>query len=224
MPHNYIPNPDSQFDSWFQKYQFYAVANAVALGLTPAEALEIQTAKIVWSLAFSAHLAAKDAARGAAETKDEKREAAEVTIRLYTGKIQSRRETTDAQREGLGITVPDREPTPLPPEAIQMHPPPLYKVDTDQPGQATTHFGPNPNNERENPMPEIAYAVELWYYLGQPPADVTQYRLAALDTNSPYTQVFATGLPVTVTYRLRYVDRLGRPGPFGPPVTVTISA
>jgi hypothetical protein len=31
-PHNYIPNPDDAFDTWFSAYMTYAVANAVALG------------------------------------------------------------------------------------------------------------------------------------------------------------------------------------------------
>jgi hypothetical protein len=42
---NYIPRQDAEFDAWFQTYQQYAVANAVALGLTPAQTLEIQQAR-----------------------------------------------------------------------------------------------------------------------------------------------------------------------------------
>jgi len=221
---NYIPRPDAEFDAWFQTFQQYAVANAAALGLTPAHALEIQTAKTDWSLAYSSLIAIRNAYKAAQETKDEKREAGESVIRRYTGIIQARPETTDAQREGLGITVPDRQPTPLDPGRILQEPPPLVVVDTGQRNQATIHFGPNPGNERENPKPEFVHGAELWHCPGPAPADVTAYQFLALDTNSPYVHVFPGGQAVTVTYRLRWVDRLGRPGPFGDPVTVTISA
>jgi hypothetical protein len=221
MP-DYIPRTDPAFDAWFQTYTQYAVTNAVFLGLTPAQAMEIQTAQTDWSLAFSSLAAARNAYQGATQSKDEKREAGETVIRRYTGVIQARPETTDAQRQGLGITVPDREPTPLDPGRILQEPPPLVKVDTDQRLQATIHFGPNPQDERKNPKPEIAHGAEIWFCLGPAPAAVTAYELLALDTNSPYVHAFTGVAAVTVTYRLRWVDRLGRPGPFGDPVTVTI--
>jgi len=218
-----IPRQDDAFDAWFQTFQQYAVANAVALGLTPAQALEIQTAKINWSLAYSNMIAARCAYQAAQETKDGKRDAGETVIRKYTGVIQRRPETTDAQREGLGIKVPDRHPTPVDQGRILQEPPPLTLVDTAQRLQATIHFGPNPQDERRNLKPEICHGAELWYCFGAAPADVSAYQYLALDTNSPYVHVVTGVQAVTVTYRLRWVDRLGRPGPFGDPVTVTIS-
>ena len=223
MPHNYIPNPDSQFDAWFQKYQFYAVANAVALGLAPAEALEIQTAKIVWSLAFSNHLAAKDAARAAAEVKDEKRETAEEGIRKYTKKIQARPETTDAQREFLGITVPDRIPTPLDPEKILLHPAPNHIVKPHR-GQVEIHVGPDPENENYNALPDICRAIEIVRAAGGVPADVAGWVHVAEISHSPYVDVLGNSAPITVSYRFQYIDRLGRHGPYSDPVTVAVSA
>jgi hypothetical protein len=224
MPHNYIPNPDPAFDAWFQNYQQYAVANAVALGLTPAQALEIQTAKINWSLGYSNLIAARNSYQAAQEIKDEKREAGEGVIRKMTGIIQKRPETTDAQREGLGITVPDRQPTPLDPGRILQEPPPIVLVDTSQRLQATIHFGPNPSDERNNPKPEICTGAEIWYCYGAMPTDAAAMLFLALDTHSPYVQIFAGLQAVTITYRLRWVDRLGRPGPFSEPVTVTLTA
>ena len=53
MPHYYIPAQDSLFEAWFVNYLQYAAANAAALGLSPAQVLDLQTAKINWSLAFN---------------------------------------------------------------------------------------------------------------------------------------------------------------------------
>jgi hypothetical protein len=220
---DFIPKSDPAFEAWFGNFLTYAVANAAALGLSPAQLTEIQSAKTAWSLAYSDLIAAKNAFQAAAETKDEKRAEGEKVIRRQTGILQARPETTDAQREGLGITVPDRQPTPLPPERILAEPPPLVVVDTAQRHQATVHFGPNPSDERANPKPEAAHGAEIWYVIGPAPPEPLGYTFLALDTNSPYVQAFPGAAAVTVTYRLRWVDRLGRPGPFGDPVTVTIS-
>jgi len=222
MP-DFIPSPDAEFDDWFQKYQLYAVAHAVELGLTPAEALDVQTAKINWSLSYSNHLGAHDAARAAAEVKDEKREAGEDVIRRITKKVQARPETTDAQREGLGVTVPDRIPTPLDPEKILLHAPPLHLVAPHR-GQVVLHFGPDPANENSNALPEICRAVRIFRAAGGVPADAVSWIFIAEISHSPYVDVLANSQPITVSYRFQYVDRLGRPGPFSDPVTVAVSA
>jgi imidazolonepropionase-like amidohydrolase len=47
MP-GYIPPRDPEFDAWFANFQQYTAAHAAELGLTPAQALEIQTAKAAW--------------------------------------------------------------------------------------------------------------------------------------------------------------------------------
>jgi len=225
MP-KYIPDRDGDFDVWFQNYQQYAVANAVALGLTPAQALEIQTAKINWSLGYSNLISARNAYQAAQEIKDEKREAGETVIRKITGIVQKRPETTDAQREGLGITVPDRQPTPLDPEAIRHIAPPILLPDFSQRGQVTIHFGPNPQDEHKNALPEIARAVRLQFYIGvvTPGTDVNAlpWQWLADDTHSPYLHILNG--PVTVSYRAQYIDLNLHLGTLCDPVTVTITA
>jgi hypothetical protein len=69
MPHDYIPDPDAEFEEWFARFLEYCVAHKVELGLSDADLLEIQTAKITWSLAYSNYQAAQNAAKGATETK-----------------------------------------------------------------------------------------------------------------------------------------------------------
>lgn len=220
---SYIPRPDDAFDTWFAAYMTYAVANAVALGLTPAEALEVQTAKINWSLGYSNVVVAKNAYQAAVETKDEKRADAEVVIRKITGKIQARPETTDPQRQGLGITVPDRIPTPLDPEKILLHPAPLHLVKPGR-GQAELHFGPDPANENSNALPSICRAVRIFRAQGGVPADASAWVFIAEIAHSPWVDVIGNSQPVTVSYRFQYIDRMGRPGQFSDPVTVAISA
>ena len=53
MPRYYIPARDADFEAWYVNYLTYAAANAAALGLSPAQVLDLQTAKINWSLAWN---------------------------------------------------------------------------------------------------------------------------------------------------------------------------
>jgi len=220
---DFIPRPDEAFDDWFATYQAYVAANFAALGLTPAEALDVQTLKINWSLAYSNLLTIKNAYQAAVEGKDEKRETAEEGIRKYTKKIQARPETTDAQRELLGITVPDRVPTPLDPEKILLHPPPFHKVIAHR-GKVEIHAGPDPDNENSNALPEICRGIAIWRAQGGVPLDASGWVYVAEISHSPHVDVLGNSQTVTVSYRFQYIDRLGRPGSFSDPVTVAVSA
>jgi len=220
---DYIPHQDDAFNTWFTNYQLYTAAHTAELGLTPAQALEIQTAKATWGLSYSNHIVTRDAARAAAATKDDKRAEGETVIRLYTNFIQGRRETTDAQRQSLGITVPDREPTPSDPEAILLVPRPMLYVDHSQAFISVIHFGLDPHNENKNAKPDICGGVRLWFVIGGAPADIAGYQFLADDTNSPYLHRLAISVPTTVTYRAQWFDKLNRLGPLGDPVTVTVT-
>ncbi len=94
---HYIPDRDPEFDVWFTNFQLYTAAHAAELGLTPAQALEIQVSKATWGLAYNNHIASKNKAMADKTTKDDKRKDGERVIRRYTGFIQNRPETTDGQ-------------------------------------------------------------------------------------------------------------------------------
>jgi hypothetical protein len=119
--------------------------------------------------------------------------------------------------------VPDRIPTPLDPEKILLHPAPLHLVKPGR-GQVELHFGPDPENENSNALPDICRAVRIFRAAGGVPMDVSGWVFVAEISHSPYVDVFLNSQPITVSYRFQYVDRLGRPGPFSDPVTVAVSA
>jgi hypothetical protein len=226
MP-GYIPNRDADFTVWFGNYATYAGAHGPALGLTAGQVTEINTASTDWSAALVAHNAAQDAAQAARAAKDGQRGLAEGVVRLYTGLIQKRKETTDEQRRALGITVPDREPTPLDPNAILSVPPPILKLDSGNPRVVIVHFGPNPSDERRNPKPDICGGARIWWVSGAAPPGVPSGvdDLAWLwltdDSNSPYQH--NVGRAMTVSYRAQWFDRLFHLGPLGDPVTCAVT-
>jgi hypothetical protein len=223
---DYIPKGDAEFDTWFANYQAYIAANAAALGLSPAQALEVLNVKTMWGLSYSNHIAAQAAARAAQATKEAKLAEAIAVIRAITNFIQSRRETTDAQRAALAITVPDRVPTPTDPEAIRRLTPEM-ELDFSVAQQVTVHVGPEPKNERRNAFPYPATAFELQKIdgvipPGTPDMNALAWQQVGIFPHSPALVVI--GRAATVTFRARYVDHLNNVGPWGPPESCSVTA
>jgi hypothetical protein len=223
MP-DYIPDPDAEFEEWFAAFLAYCVAHKAELGLSDADILEIQVAKATWSVAYSQYIAAHNAAAASTETKEEKRDDGERVIRKFVKIIQARPGVTDAQRENLGITVRDTNPTPLSEDIVRTTPAPRIELDWSKRGQVIVHFGPNPGDERNNGLPQGIKGAKLWFYFGTGPTDAAAWQWLADDTNSPYTHIVPTGTALTVTYRAQYFDRRMRLGTFSDPVTATITA
>jgi hypothetical protein len=215
---DYIPKMDAQFDEWFRIFDDEVSAIATPLGVTPALITAVATAYANWQLAYVAHQTAHNAAQAAAETKDEARAAAKEAVRPVVGMLQKNPGLTDAQRETLGITVPDREPTPTAPDYVVNLAPPILLLDWKQRGQVTVHFGVNPSNEKRNAKPPEIAGANIWYRVESGP-----WQFVALDTNSPYNHNLAITEPQNVEYRAQWVDKKGRTGPFSETAKCTVS-
>ena len=223
---DYLPTKDSEFNTWISNFQAYVAAHAVELGLTPAQALEVLNAKTMWGLSYSNHIAAREAAGNAQATKEEKKADATKTVRQIVNVIQARPGTTDAHRMGLGITVPDRVPTPTDPEAIRRLTPEM-ELDFSVAQQVTVHVGPEPKNERSNAFPYPATAFELQTIPGvippgTPDMNALAWQHVGIFPHSPTLVVI--GRAATVTFRARYVDHLNHTGPWGPPESCSVTA
>ena len=111
MP-DYMPKTDAAFDEWLRIFRENVSAIATPLGVTPALITAVIDAYVAWLAAYVAHQAARNAAYAAADTKDEARDVAQEAVRIVVGMIQKNPDLTNAQRDILGLTVRDSEPTP----------------------------------------------------------------------------------------------------------------
>ena len=73
MATDYIPRGDAEFNAWQANFVTYANANQLALGLVPADLTLIIVSQPVWTLSFTAHVAAQANAQSARATKDANR-------------------------------------------------------------------------------------------------------------------------------------------------------
>ena len=223
MAKDYIPNPDGDFDTWQNNFVNYVIANATALGISISEKNELMGTRIGWNTNYANSVTAQNAARGAVESKNNSRDTHESKIRQITKGVQARPETTDAQREGMDITVPDTTPTPLSEDVVINATPPTVYIDHSQPRVAIVHFGDNPKNENENAKPTGINGAKIWYHMGGLPSAGEDWSFLADDTNSPYNHIVNNNESVTIAYRAQWFDKKMRLGPLGDPITVAIS-
>ena len=219
MP-DFIPASDADFDGWLQTFVDYVVANATALGASPAEVTALQGVQTDWDAKFPASNTAFAASLAATQAKSDSRVAGEAFIRPFVGRLQSSPSVTDAQRQSLGVTVRSTTRTPVGPPSSK----PLGTVDTSQRLRHTIAFvdESTPNSRAK---PEGVQGCEIWTKVGDPaPGGPNDVHYLALDTRTPYVAEFEAGdAGKTAHYMLRWISTRGEPGPWSPTVSGTIT-
>jgi hypothetical protein len=216
--HDYIPKHDSEFIAWLRGFVAYVQTHAGELSVPPGKVAEQVANLTAMVAAYEEHLRLHQAAKGAFEEKARLRKETEKLVRGLAQVLQVRPETTDAQREGLGLRVPDRIRTAPSPDAVRLMTGPNILLDWSQRCQVAVHAGPNPGKEHENAMPEGILGVNIYVRAGEGP-----WTFVAAVTNSPFVYLVPTSVPVTLTFRACYFDSRMRPGPFGESATCTVS-
>ncbi len=215
MGKDYIPISDAEFDRWLRNLSKKLPSIATAIGVPQALIDKLVAAYADWRTAYTANQKIHNEAKGATETKNEKRVNAKSIARLLVGVLQAFPDLTDAQREILDITVRDTTPTPISPEYVMEIDPPLLKLDLRS-GQVTIHFGVNPGNEHENAKPENIAGVKLWYRVGG-----AEWEWLGYDTNSPYRHNIDLG--EALEYRAQWLDKKMRTGRFSMVAQATVT-
>jgi hypothetical protein len=215
---DYIPYSDAEFDEWFRNFAANISVIATRLEIPPAMITAVTTAYANWQPGYAAQQAAKNAHQAATEIKDELRDTGKEAVRPLVGILQAHPGLTDWERKILGITVPDRKPTPASPEYVASLPPPLLLLDWSGRGLVVVHFGVNPSNEKNNAKPPGLFGAQIW--CRQNGGD---WEYVAADTNSPYTHNFSITKPASVEYRAQWLDKQMRPGVFSETAKCTVS-
>ena len=221
MAGDYVPAPDAEFDGWQETWVTYAVANAAALGLDllidiPA----IQAAQGAWDGDYDAHQTASAAAQAARAAKDDERAAYVTLLRSYSQQIQKRTGITDEQRGGLGITIPDTEPSPVPAPTTA----PVLNIVTSERLRHVVEASKTAPEGGGLGKPTGVRGVQLWRKIGEPdPVVESDFEFVSEYTRTRMTldyQMAQGGL--TVYYQARWVGTRGDTGPWGELVSATV--
>ncbi len=218
---DYIPGPDAEFDGWQENWVTYAVANAVALGLDPlGDVPAIEAAQTAWDTDYDGNLTAQAAAQAARAAKDTERDAYVTLLRSFSQQIQKRSGTTDEQRGGLGITILDTEPTPVPAPTTA----PLLNIVTAERLRHVVEASKTAEEGGGLGKPTGVRGVQLWRKIGDPaPASESDQEFVNEFTRTRMTLDYKmTQGGQTVYYQARWVSTRGDTGPWGELVSATV--
>jgi hypothetical protein len=223
MP-DYIPASDGNFDSWQANFVSKASDNLAALGLEALDLEPVELAQTAWASAYPAHVAARATARSARQDKDAARFDLEGAIRPLVRRLQASMEVSDAERAMLGITIPDREPSPAPPPTTR----PVVSIDAGQRLRHTITFADQETPQRKAKPAGVAGA-EVWVTLtpvtDAPPADPASYTFLGLESRSRAVADFkSSDGGKTAHYLLRWVNSRGDKGPWSMIASATVGA
>lgn len=208
MADPYIPPKDADFDAWFLNFNTLIAANPTTYGLTAPDATAITAVYTPWSVAYP--IAINPATRTAATvaTKDATRATAEATVRPYAIRIRNNAAVSDALKIGVGVTIPNTPPTPIPAPVDVPVLSLLRAISLEQ----TLEFKTSGTIGKAKPFGVIG--VEIWRSVGVAFAtDPVQTAYITTVTKSPFRQTYeAADQGKKVTFFGRFITRSGPGG------------
>ncbi|MBI4722857.1 MAG: hypothetical protein HY769_07685 [Candidatus Stahlbacteria bacterium] len=224
MNKKYIPARDAEFENWFRNFKTHLPVIGAIVGLPATVINKVVTGYAAWKTAYDAYLTMLNQMEGATATKNNRRDTAEPDIRTAVNLLQPNPGVSDENRQLLGITVRDTEPTPISEQIVATEPPPKIDVLCIAPKQVRIDWYPTQVGTSSEAKPEGIEGVAIWCASGGVPADESGWRFLALDTNSPYIHNVANNTVITMAYKACWFDRRKRMGPFCDPVVIAVTA
>jgi len=220
---DYIPRSEAEKIAWLKHFATWMNVHGTLKGFTAAEITELDTDVSEADTAYDDCEIKEAEFHGGVQLKQHNIADATSLSREYVKRLQADPTMTDQERADAGVTVPDTTQTPTAPGAIEEVTPPSGFLEFDKRSRVTCHFGPNPQNERENGKPAGVHGMLIQYCRGGIPEHEADWQTLDIVTRSPHIHVVHEDEPTTYTYRACWIDNSLRRGPFGDPVTCTVS-
>lgn len=183
----YIPNPDSQFDSWLANFASVLAGSPGTYFLTAGDAAAVTAAQASWATAYAA---SQGATRGPAtiSAKDTARVTATQIVRPYAVGISLNPGIANSDKVAIGVTVRSTVPTPVPAPTTQ----PDVLLESAAPGVANLRFRDHSTPSQKS-KPFGVLAMQVWVNFGTVPAtDPSQCKFVQNVTKTPF-QLDTTG-------------------------------
>jgi hypothetical protein len=220
MASDFLPGSDADLDNWLANFGSRLSADTTTYGFTPTEVTQLSTSISDYSSAFERSRAASDAAKSATADKRSTREQVVSIVRPFARRLQAHPAMTDTVRGLFGLTMQEVRPVSGVRASTVPQDVPLLHLDFGTRGQITVHFGPNPGNENRNGLPTGAIGAVIQTVALNPvePAanldGLTGWQWLDNATSSPFVHVLTPSAARVVAYRVAYLYRRGRRGPW----------
>lgn len=216
----YIPDDDAGANVWLKNFAGGIAADPAAVGLSPTDAATLTALAEAYAAALKK---ANDPPQRNAVTiaeKDEARNAAISTARMYAMQIKANRGIDDPKKIALGIHVGPRNRTPIGAPLNE----PLLDIVGSYSGRHTLRFhdAATPKSSRKA---WGATHLLVFAAIGDDAVDdPEEARLVGAITRQPFDVTFEAGRHAgkTATYFGRWLTAKGLMGPWSLPVSMTI--
>lgn len=221
MAEDYIPGPDDEFNTYAtEQFGPYAAAHAAELGISAALATKLSNAINAWGYSWTAYANANAAASAATADKNTKRAAVEEAMREVNAEVQTNKDVTPAQKEGLGVKVYKTSKTPAPVPATA---PMLNKCDKSTRCILRLFYVDTNTPDTDKKPAGVKFCEVRAQIGGSAPTDPEEMDTISLESKAPYRFDFeAADVGKTVWIALRWINTNGKAGPWGGINTATV--
>lgn len=223
---DYLPGKDLDLQAWMNTFMTYLAANLAHFGLLPADIADLQAIEPEFMTARNLVSTTLTTYRGLVSDKDDKRAAMVSLIRPMVANLQTHPETTNQDRDALGI--PRRG------EASSVSQ--SFDLDADRPvaginiGTIRRH-ALRIQNDNEGVIspgkPEGAKSVEIWVKVGEPPVGEPETTMRYVNTWTKNKMTVPFGPDdgnKQAHYKMRWVYTNGQKGAWSELQSATIAA
>jgi hypothetical protein len=221
---DYLPSNDLEYQAWLSQFITYLTPRLAHFGL-PLDALQelSDVATPEFEVALAAYQAARAAALTTSAARKEKRGDTETIVRALVGQIQAYPDTTNEDREGLGIPLRGESPELTDVETSQDRP--VVFVDISQRLKHTLRIQNSTPVGPSRGKPAGVRGAEIWVKIGDSPQTPTDCKYYDMATKSPFPVQFdGTDGNKPAHYMLRWVSSTGEKGAWSEVETATIAA
>ena len=211
MANPYIPNKDSEFNTWANNFSTVLTASPATYGLASTDATTVAAVVTAWNAAYA--LATGGSTRGPSSiaAKNAARVNAQTVIRPYATQIAANQGVTNPNKVNIGVTVRKVLPTPIPTPTTY----PIITVIAGTPGEHTMRFA-DQNSPALRAKPFGAIGCQIFGKASATPiTDPTQLPYIQTSTKNPVGVPVPSGSKgMVIYYTAVWITRTGLIGPY----------
>ncbi len=221
MAGSWLPTNDTALDPFINNFQTLIAGSPTSYGLVAADATAITAAYTSWHAAFLAATNPTTRTKGTVATKNTQKANVLGVVRRYATIIRANLGVSDALKVGLGLTIRDTSPSPVPPPSTK---PELAITKIDTGYQSVTARDEGSAAPRARPVGSVGLLIyrAVGTTAATLPSEATFLTfIGRPDVQSTFDNADRGKI---ATYFARWTNARGEVGPWSNPVSAAIAA
>lgn len=220
MAGSYIPQKEALLKVWVTAFSTLITANPTDYGLVVGDATAISTPVNAFVAAYTTATTPGTRTSVTIAAKDQAKAAMLLVVRSYAQQIRNSKTVSDALKLGLGLTLPDYVPTPVPAPTEF----PMINIDSAGPLTHSIRYAPS-GNPMGHAKPAGSIGMLLFREVGAVAvADAAALPFHSIQTKQPIDSSFQQAdIGKVASYSARFYSRSGKLGPWSQVTTFVVT-